>query len=113
MVDRFHIERMANGVIKQMRKRFRKELPEKERLKLKDERFLLLKRQHDLRPEQFERLSANWWTKGSSTSRLQQVRVDLTISLRVPAHPCRLPFDGDQRPCSWGSLRYAAKLFSA
>lgn len=62
VVDRFHIERMANEVIEQMRKRFRKELPDRERLKLKDERFLLLKRQHDLKPEQFERLRA-WFEK--------------------------------------------------
>ena len=45
-----------------MRKRFRKELPERERLKLKDERFLLLKRQHDLKPEEFECLRA-WFEK--------------------------------------------------
>jgi len=62
VVDRFHIERMANEVIEQMRKRFRKELPGKERLKLKDERFLLLKRQHDLKPEQFGRLRA-WFDR--------------------------------------------------
>lgn len=62
VVDRFHIQRMANEVIEQMRKRFRKELPDRERLKLKDERFLLLKRQHDLKPEQFERLRA-WFEK--------------------------------------------------
>jgi transposase len=62
VVDRFHIERMANEVIEQIRKRFRKELPDKERLKLKDERFLLLKRQRDLKPEQFERLRA-WFDK--------------------------------------------------
>lgn len=62
VVDRFHIERMATEVIEQIRKRVRKELPERERLKLKDERFLLLKRQHDLKPEQFERLRA-WFDK--------------------------------------------------
>lgn len=62
VVDRFHIERMANEVIEEMRKRVRKDLPDRERLKLKDERFLLLKRQHDLKPEQFERLRA-WFQK--------------------------------------------------
>lgn len=62
VVDRFHIQRMANEVIEQMRKRFRKDLPDRERLKLKDERFLLLKRQHDLKPEQFERLRT-WFEK--------------------------------------------------
>lgn len=53
---------MANEVIEPIRKRFHKELPEKERLKLKDERFTLLKRQHDLKPEQFERLRA-WFDR--------------------------------------------------
>ncbi len=51
VVDRFHIQRMANEVLEKMRKRFRKTLTDRQRLKLKDERFLLLKRQHDLKPE--------------------------------------------------------------
>ncbi len=61
IVDRFHIQRMGNEVIEAMRKRFRKTLPARQRLKLKDERFLLLKRQHDLTPADFERLAV--WFK--------------------------------------------------
>lgn len=61
VVDRFHIQRMANEVLEKMRKRFRKTLTDRQRLKLKDERFLLLKRQHDLKPEAMERMLA--WFK--------------------------------------------------
>lgn len=49
VVDRFHIQRMANEALEKLRKRIRKDLPVRQRLKLKDERFLLLKRQHDLK----------------------------------------------------------------
>ena len=49
VVDRFHIQRMANDALEKLRKRIRKDLPARQRLKLKDERFLLLKRQHDLK----------------------------------------------------------------
>ena len=51
VVDRFHIQRMANDALEKLRKRLRKTLPERQRLKLKDERFLLLKRQHNLKPQ--------------------------------------------------------------
>ena len=57
VVDRFHIQRMANEVLEKMRKRFRKTLTQRQRLRLKDERFLLLKRKHDLSPEAIIRLS--------------------------------------------------------
>ncbi|MBS0211776.1 MAG: ISL3 family transposase [Proteobacteria bacterium] len=58
VVDRFHIERMANNVLEKMRKRFRKTLPERQRLRLKDERRLLLKRQQDLTPEGMAKMLA-------------------------------------------------------
>lgn len=62
VIDRFHIQRMANEVLEKMRKRFRKTLPDRQRLKLKDERFLLLKRQHDLKPAEVEKLLA-WFAQ--------------------------------------------------
>lgn len=55
VVDRFHIQRMANDALEKLRKRIRKDLPARQRLKLKDERFLLLKRQHDLKGTDMER----------------------------------------------------------
>ena len=58
VVDRFHIQRMANEVLEKMRKRFRKTLPDRQRLKLKDERHLLLTRQHELTTEGFDRMKA-------------------------------------------------------
>lgn len=58
VVDKFHVQRMANEVLEKMRKRFRKTLTERQRLRLKDERFLLLKRQHDLPNEAMQRLLA-------------------------------------------------------
>lgn len=56
VVDKFHIQRMANEVLEKLRKQIRKDLPQRQRLKLKDERFLLLKRQHDLSLEAMARL---------------------------------------------------------
>lgn len=56
VVDRFHIQRMANDALEKLRKRLRKTLPERQRLKLKDERYLLLRRQHDLKAESIAKL---------------------------------------------------------
>ncbi|MDX2299938.1 MAG: ISL3 family transposase [Xanthomonadaceae bacterium] len=56
VVDRFHIQRMANDALEKLRKRIRKDLPTRQRLKLKDERFLLLKRQHDLHRNDMARM---------------------------------------------------------
>lgn len=62
VVDRFHIQRMANDVLEVMRKHCRACLPEKDRLKMKDERFLLLRRQHELSSEDVEKLLA-WFER--------------------------------------------------
>lgn len=58
VVDRFHIQRMANEALEKLRKQVRKGLSDRQRLKLKDERFLLLKRQHDLRPADAQKMLA-------------------------------------------------------
>lgn len=55
VVDSFHIQRMANDALENLRKRIRKDLPARQRLKLKDERFLLLKRQHNLNGPDMQR----------------------------------------------------------
>lgn len=57
IVDKFHIQRMANNLLEILRKRLRKTLSQRQRLKLKDERFLLLKRQRDLSPDAMRRMS--------------------------------------------------------
>ena len=56
VVDRFHIQRMANDALEKLRKRIRKDLSTRQRLKLKDGRFLLLKRQHDLTGRDMDRM---------------------------------------------------------
>ena len=58
VVDRFHIQRMANDAVEKLRKRLRRDLSARQRLKLKDERFLLLKRQHDLDAAAMSRMLA-------------------------------------------------------
>jgi transposase len=57
VVDKFHIQRMGNVAIENVRKALRKQLPKKARLILKDDRFVLLKRRKDLLPYQVERLN--------------------------------------------------------
>lgn len=58
VVDRFHIQRMANDALDNLRKGVRKLLSSHQRLKLKDERFLLLKHRHTLSDEEIERVSS-------------------------------------------------------
>lgn len=59
IVDKFHVLRMANAAIEQVRKDLRASLPTRQRRGLMHDRFILLKRSHDLSPqEQF--LLDNW-----------------------------------------------------
>ena len=73
VVDRFHIQRMANEVLEKLRKNLRKTLTERERLKLKDERFLLLKRQHDLDPLPMRQLDA-WFDRFPQLNRAHALK---------------------------------------
>jgi len=60
-VDKFHVVRMANDAIERIRKRIRRELEPKTRIKMKNERFVLLKRRHELTDDENEKLQA--WSK--------------------------------------------------
>jgi transposase len=56
VADRFHVVRMANDSIERLRKAIRKGLDTKTRLKLKDDRFILLSRRHNLTERQLDKL---------------------------------------------------------
>lgn len=56
VVDRGHVIRMANEALESVRKQIRKRLNTRQRLKLKDDRFILLERERDLSPEQHEKM---------------------------------------------------------
>ena len=49
VVDKFHVVRMANDVVEEIRKSFRKDLKKEDRITLKNERKLLLMRAHELK----------------------------------------------------------------
>ncbi len=61
VADRFHVVRMANDSIERVRKEIRKGLATKDRLKLKDDRFVLLSRKHNLSAQGLEKLEM--WTE--------------------------------------------------
>lgn len=48
VADKFHVVRMANGGLERLRMQIRKEVDDKTRLKLKDERKILLKRRNEV-----------------------------------------------------------------
>lgn len=54
VVDRFHIQRMANNSMEAIRKEVRRSLSARQRLKLKNDRFVLLKRLHNLNPVEIQ-----------------------------------------------------------
>ncbi|WP_305910475.1 ISL3 family transposase (plasmid) [Methylomarinum sp. Ch1-1] len=60
VIDKLHVVRMANEAIEKARKAIRLTLDKKDRLKLKNERFVLLKRQRDLSNEEAEKLE--YWS---------------------------------------------------
>lgn len=57
VVDKFHVVRMANYAVEMVRKDIRKGLERKERVKMMHDRFVLLRREADLKPEQREKLT--------------------------------------------------------
>ena len=61
VADRFHVVRMANDSIEKVRKGIRKGLETKDRIKLKDDRFVLLSREHNLSDK--ERAKLEKWTE--------------------------------------------------
>lgn len=61
VADRFHVVRMANNSMEAVRKAIRKGLATKDRLKLKDDRFVLLARQVNLDDKQRAKLEK--WTE--------------------------------------------------
>lgn len=58
IVDKFHIVRMANQAIETVRKSIRKTLSDKHRKALMHDRFILLKRRHELSEKQVETLNS-------------------------------------------------------
>jgi transposase len=75
IVDRFHIQRMGNEALEAIRKQIRKTLPERKRLALKDERFLLLARQHNLSPAQADRM-LSWFRDFPQLSEAHALKED-------------------------------------
>lgn len=61
VVDKFHVERMANDCLETVRKEIRSNLTDKQRRGLMHDRFILLKREAKL--EGFDRLTLESWTK--------------------------------------------------
>lgn len=59
VVDRFHIQRIANNAMEAVRKEIRRSISQRQRLKLKNDRFVLLKRLHDLKEKEME-CFRNW-----------------------------------------------------
>lgn len=54
VIDKFHVVRMANDALEKCRKSIRKSLKQRERIDMKNDRYVLLKREHELTPhEQF------------------------------------------------------------
>ncbi len=61
VVDKFHVLRMANAALDAVRKQVRTSLSSKERRTLMHDRFLLLRRAHELTP--MEHVLVETWTK--------------------------------------------------
>lgn len=60
VIDKFHVVRMANEALENIRKAQRAELSARQRRGLMHDRFVLLKRRHDLTDEEYLKLSG--WT---------------------------------------------------
>lgn len=65
VIDRWHVQRMANDAMEKVRKSLRASLSKRERRTLKDDRFVLLKRLPDLGPE--DQLKLSGWVRNFPT----------------------------------------------
>lgn len=65
VVDKFHIQRMANDALEGVRKALRESLSDKRRRTLKKDRYILLRRRHDLKDEDLIILES--WTHNFPT----------------------------------------------
>lgn len=63
VIDKFHVVRMANDAVEQVRERLREQLTPKQRRGLMQDHFVLLKRERDLNDK--EALLLDGWTKNS------------------------------------------------
>jgi len=61
VADKFHVVRMANDGLERVRRRIRKTVDQRTRLKLKNDRFILLKRANTLSKEQAKKAS-EWFS---------------------------------------------------
>lgn len=61
VIDKFHAVKMANEALERVRRKTREDLTPNQRRQLKDDRFILLRRQADLRPDQ--QFILETWTK--------------------------------------------------
>ncbi|RJO61073.1 MAG: ISL3 family transposase [Dehalococcoidia bacterium] len=61
IIDKYHIVRMASEAMESVRKKLRADLTTKQRRRLKNDRFTLLKRRHALNDK--ERLNVDIWSK--------------------------------------------------
>lgn len=59
VIDKFHVVKMASEAMEKVRKDIRKRLTQKERMQLKNDRYLLLKRNHQLTA--MEKISIESW----------------------------------------------------
>lgn len=71
-IDKFHVVRMAIDAVEKVRKAIRKEVSTRQRLRLKDDRFTLLKRNHELSDSEQDKLLA-WTTHFPELGRAYQL----------------------------------------
>lgn len=65
VIDKFHIVRMANDVLETIRRGLRERLTDKQRRTLKKDRYILLRRRHDL--DEKDELLLDTWSKNFPT----------------------------------------------
>lgn len=73
VIDKFHVVRMANNAMETIRKGIRANLSSRQRLELKNDRFLLYKREHTLTEHEMFILSY-WFNKYENLKRAYQAK---------------------------------------
>lgn len=97
VVDRWHVVRMANEALEKIRKEVRKGLNTRQRLKLKDDRFILLERERRLTPTDKDKMQA-WF--GLHPQLAQAYRAKESF---FDIYECKDKAEAQERALAWKS----------
>jgi transposase len=96
VIDKFHVVKMANDALNRMRKKLKGDITKVKNKSLKKERYLLLKREHDLRPLPDIVLRDAWFSEFPALRTAYNLKEEL-----FKIYDCRTKYEAVNRFYAW------------